>query len=81
MRDLHPFAENLETVAMHLHALAQRPMQIKQYTQKACLQTSVLLQRRCQLAGGAYIACRLSSGSVKRLSHTAGKNKRLKWDL
>ena len=47
----------------------------------ACLQGSVLLLRGCWLAGGAYIAWRLSVGSVKRLSHMAGKNRRLKRDL
>lgn len=47
----------------------------------ACLQGSVLLLRGCWLAGGAYVAWRLSVGSVKRLSHMAGKNRRLKRDL
>lgn len=37
--------------------------------------------RGCWLAGGAYVAWRLSVGSVKRLTHMAGKNRRLKRDL
>ena len=40
-----------------------------------------MLLRGCWLAGGAYLAFRLSVGSIRRLSRMAGHNRKLKREL
>ena len=40
-----------------------------------------MLLRGCWLAGGAYLAWRLSVGSIRRLSRMAGHNRKLKREL
>ncbi|CAL5219895.1 g1820 [Coccomyxa viridis] len=42
---------------------------------------SARLLRGCWLAGGAYLAWRLSVGSIRRLSRMAGHNRKLKREL
>ena len=45
------------------------------------VQGSPLLLRGCWLAGGTYIAWRLSVGSIRRLARMAGHNRKLKREL
>lgn len=45
------------------------------------LQGSAMLLQGCWLAGGAYLAWRLSVGSIRRLGRMAGHNRKLKREL
>ena len=49
--------------------------------QSLMVQGSPLLLRGCWLAGGTYIAWRLSVGSIRRLARMAGHNRKLKREL
>ena len=54
---------------------------MKEGQHRWCLQGSARLLRGCWLAGGAYLAWRLSVGSIRRLSRMAGHNRKLKREL
>lgn len=48
---------------------------------RCVMQGNPLLLRGCWLAGGAYIAWRLSIGSLRRLGRMAGNNRQRKREL
>lgn len=54
---------------------------LRKHSHCLMVQGSPLLLRGCWLAGGTYIAWRLSVGSIRRLAHMAGHNRKLKREL